>query len=35
MENNILMIAINVDSVLSDNLGEMVNLYNKEIKNKK
>ncbi len=29
------MIAIDVDSVLRDNLGEMVNLYNKEFKNKK
>lgn len=35
MENNILMIVIDVDSVLRDNLGEMVNLYNKEFKNKK
>lgn len=29
------MIAIDVNGVLRDNLGEMVNLYNKEFKNKK
>ena len=35
MENNILTVAIDVDGVLRDNLGEIVNLYNKEFKNKK
>lgn len=35
MENNILTIAIDVDGVLRDNLGEMVDLYNKEFKDNK